>query len=271
MVWALVLVTVLLLSPTCVYAADDVSTEKPTQVVVDTESLEQMILDLKLENQRQLDSIQTLVSTMNVSLSNIEQYLEPKPEEKKSPGEKDTEDYLISIDEKLSDISSKMAVPEEQEQKSVTRAASFNFVAYQNVSPTNQYACYASGIIPRMRWSEHYVFLQDTSSSYVMVYGDSLEYSGNNTFTGTSCRYVRWYYSNQTVGYLTESGTADVSVSTSGHVVLSDLATYPMLEGTEQHCIRVEVAFYACVALVIRTLHHVWRFTLRNGNGTMAD
>lgn len=271
MVWALVLATILLLSPTYAYAAEDVSTETSTQVVVDTESLEQQILDLKIENQRQLDNIQTLVSTMNVTLSNIERYLEPKPEEKKDPEAKDTEDYLIGIQKSLDNISAQLETPQEQEQKSVTRTASYNFVAYQNVSPTNQYASYASGLIPRLRWSEHYVFLQDTSSSYVMVYGDTLEYSGNNTFTGTSCRYVRWYYSNQTVGYLTESGTADVSVSTSGHVVLSDLATYPMLEGTEQHSLRVEVAFYACVAIVIRTLHHVWRFTLRNGNGTMAD
>lgn len=272
MVWSVALVAVLLLSPTYVYAAEDVSTVQPAQTIqVDNSALEGQILDLKTELQRQNDTITTLLSTIEVTLSNIERYTEPKPEEKKSKDEKDTEDYLISIDEHLSDIGSKLGEPEIQEQKSVSRAQSFNFVCYGNAPSTGTYTLYAAGLLPKMRWDEHYCFFQDTSSSYTIVWGDNLEYSGNNTFAGTSCRYVRWYYSGQQYGYQTESGTGDISISTSGHVVLSDLANYPMLEGSEQHSLRMEVAFYACVALVIRTLHHVWRFTLRNGNGTMAD
>lgn len=275
MVWAIALAVVLLLSPVRAYAIEGendakVSQESPGNNLDETAVI-QKIDDLEETIIAQNGTIQTLLSTINVTLSDIKRQTEPQKEESKKEGEKDTEDYLIGIQKSLDNISSQLESPVEQEQKSVTRAGNTSFVAYTNVSPTGSYATYANGLIPRLKWDEHYCFLQDTSSSYVFIWGKSLEYSDTNTFTGNSCRYVRWFYHSQSVGYQTESGTADVSVSTNGHVVLSDLALYPMLTETEHHAFRMEVAFYACVALVIRTLHHVWRFTLRNGNGTMAD
>lgn len=268
MVWAIALLLVLLMPG---YAFAEPATEAQVSQVDTTqleESLERL-KELETEQGTTLSTIETTLTSINNRMD--EQQREQEQQEKDAEGDKTTEDYLIDVTQTLDAISGKLDAPEQQEQTSLTRAQSFDIVAYSNVSPTGAYATYASGLIPRMKWDDHYVFVQDTSSSYTLIWGSDLAYTDTNTFAGSQCVYVRWFYSGSSSGYLTESGTADVSVSTAGHVVLSDLARYPMLEGTEQHAFRVEVAFYVCVALVIRTLHHVWRFTLRNGNGTMAD
>ena len=77
MVWAVALVAVLLLSPASAYAAEDVSTEQPAQTItVDNSALEGQIMDLKTELQRQNETIASLLSTIEITLSNIERYKE---------------------------------------------------------------------------------------------------------------------------------------------------------------------------------------------------
>ena len=147
---------------------------------------------------------------------------------------------------------------EEQKPLSGSKAAA-SFSAYANVSPTNQYALYAEGFMPRMGYKDHYVFLQDTSSSYVLVWG-SLDKSGSN-ITGNA-NWVRWYYQNNASGFVQESGSGNVTINPSGHVVLTDLDGYPML-GVENELLRKELGYYGLVAVCVYSLFHVLGFTLR--------
>lgn len=136
------------------------------------------------------------------------------------------------------------------------------FTVYSHVSPTGTYATYAKQIIPKMGWDDDYVYFQDSSSSYTLVYG-SLDYRTAGTFTGQGCNYVRWYYSGTGSGYVVQSGTADVSVSVGNYVVLSNLGNYPLLDDGIT-LLRQEVCFYALVAVILFSLHTVWSFLLRN-------
>lgn len=147
---------------------------------------------------------------------------------------------------------------EEQKPLSGTKAAA-SFTAYANASPSNQYALYAEGFMPRMGYKDHYIFLQDTSSSYVLVWG-SLEKNGSS-YSGNA-NWVRWYYQNNVNGYVQESGNGSVNVNPSGHVVLTDFEGYPML-GVENELFRKELGYYALVAVCVYSLFHVLGFTLR--------
>lgn len=193
-----------------------------------------------------------------------EEFREDETEQEPSEDVRTELDVLESIEGKMDDLKPSEA-PEIESQEPVggTRAP-VTFTAYANVSPTGTYATYAAGYLPRVGFDQHYVYVQDTSSSYTFVWGD-LSKSGNS-ISGSDCNWVRWYYVSQGTGYLMQSGTGQVTVDTNSHVVLSDLDGWPMLDGNADS-LRKEVGFYAVVALAVYCLHHVWSFVLRNHDG----
>lgn len=205
-----------------------------------------------------------LETAQNVMLQTIID--QTKPEEK-TEGDKDELDYLISIDSKLDTIASE-PVREIQAQEALAAVSVNSFVAYANVATNNTYASYAIGMLPRVGYGEHYCFVQDTSSSYVFVWGD-LELRDARTIAGSDVNWVRWYYGGNTIGNVTEYGSGNVTVSAGQHVISSDLGNWPMLPESAD-TIRKELGFYACVAVVLWSLAAVWRFTLRMRNG-VAD
>lgn len=206
--------------------------------------------------------------TLDRHLTNIEQLLTPEPEVPKDENAKDELDYLISIDDKLSEITLKDTV--ENEVQPITRegakAASVTLTAYANSPATGTYATYALGMLPRVGFNEHYVFVQDTQSSYVFAWGE-LSPTSSTAISGTGS-WVRWYNAGTQIGYVQESGTGSVTVNTGNHIVISDLQGRPMLTGSNSEVVRKEVGFYAQVACVLFSLATVWAFLLRMRSGT---
>lgn len=197
-------------------------------------------------------------------LITLETLVTPEPVSESVREDKTQEqETLEHIDETLGTIQLQL-VPEEvviQEQEPMAASvAALQWVAYANVSPTGTYANYAIGYLPRMGYGEHYVFLQDTSSSYVMAWGALKQLDG--TTIGGSAKWVRWYFQSNAVGYRMESGENDVTVSTAGHVVMSDLDGWPMLAVNDE-LLRREVAFYAVTACCLFVLAGVLGFTVR--------
>lgn len=177
------------------------------------------------------------------------------------------EGYLGSIDEKLTQIVGQGA-EERQVESEPLRASVMALVAYSNVSPTSTYANYAIGTLPKMGWSDHYVFVQDAQNAYTLVWGD-ITMADSTTFTLSDCKYTRFYYQSQQVGYQMEGGTCSGSITTRGYVVLSDLGDWPMLPDSNE-TLRKEVGFYAVVAAALLSLRAVWSFVVRNRNGTTS-
>lgn len=200
-------------------------------------------------------------------LQTIELLIAPESQtvetEVKKEEKSDETKQLEKIDERLEGIQKELApeVVEIEEQQPVggTRAA-ITFTGYANANPTNQYAQYSIGMLPRLGYGEHYVYMQDTSSSYVFVYGD-ISRSASNTYVGRA-KYVRWYYQNNTTGYVQETGQGDVTINTAGHVVMSDLDDRPML-AVGNELLRKEVGFYALVAVSVYCLASVLGFVVR--------
>lgn len=174
---------------------------------------------------------------------------------------------LKSINENIGIlIEQNNADPDAPQKSDSLRASTITSVAYGNVSPTSQYATYASNVLPKLGWSEHYVFWQDGQQSYVMAWGD-LGYE-NRTFTGSGCNYLHWYWQSQQAGYVVESGTANISLSSAGYTVLSDLDVWPALPNQTNEVMRREIMLYSVVAVAAASLAFVWSYTLRNRNGT---
>lgn len=236
-----------------------------------------------VDNSTRLDTIDQHVRDVSATVDNervelvthlntIETYLAPKvPVEgdentdEKSPELEQLECIgkgIDGLDKRLESMSKSMENEVEQieEQKSLSdsKAGGLTVTVYGNVSPTGSYAEYAKGLLPRMEYKDHYVFLQDTSSSYVMAYGDLT--LGNGSISGTG-KWSRWYYSGNQYGYLYEKGNGSISVTLNNHVVMSDLGDYPMFESNEQ--IRKEVGFYAVVGVSIFSFCTVLGFVLR--------
>lgn len=186
---------------------------------------------------------------------------EPEPVQEVKEEKSDELKTLESIDKGIEALSETLAteVVEVEQQAPLKAASRATFAAYANASPTNQYAYYAAGYLPRMGFGEHYAYLQDTSSSYVLVWGNLTESDGGITGSG---QWVRWYYASNSVGYVTETGSGSVTVSPSGHVVLSDLDGYPMLVVGDE-LLRREVGFYAVVACAVFCLSSVLGFCVR--------
>lgn len=240
MVWAVVLL-LLLYSPTLALA-EDVQTVETVPVVNESYVIEQ--------------KLDTINQTLTDGFREMNEVSEPKGQD-----DSDLElETLNSIDSKLTQIVGEQTTAGLMEQAPLAASASHAFVAYANMSPTSAYANYAVGLLPKLKWDEHYVLVQDTSSSYTFVWGELV--NENNTIAGEGS-YVRWYYTGNAQGYREERGSGSVSVTPNGYTVLSDLGEYPMVGGSEE-LQRREVGFYALVAVVIFVLHSVWRFVLRN-------
>ena len=205
------------------------------------------------------------IYTVQLQQTQPEQTEEQKQEEVKQPEQKGpTElDYLKSIDEGISELTKEE--PETEVETTALKAArSISLSAYTNVSPTGQWANYAKGYTTRLGWKDHYVFLQDSNSSYVMAWGD-LRDTGT-AITGNA-DWVRWYYAGNGSGYVRETGSGNIEVTYGQYTVMSDLAGWPMLAGADE-LLRREVMLYAIVAAGLFSLGSVGSFLLRNRNGT---
>lgn len=207
-------------------------------------------------------------------LLTIESYLEPKPEpveivDEVSIEEGPTEIELLEhIDETLTEL---VEEPEPVQKEGVEplRATRLSLSAYTNVSSTNQYAEYAKGLLPRVGFDKHYCFLQDEQQAYTFVWGN-LSKVDATTISGTDCCYMRWYWASQSQGWLVQSGTADVAISTGSRVVLSDLEGFSMLDA-QQDSLRKEVGFYAVVAAALFSLRFVWSFLVRMRGSVVSE
>lgn len=233
-------------------AAPDYSTRLDT-LSGDIERLRTTVDSQRSEIVTHLQTMELLMTPAPEPVENVEKKEEKSPEL----------EQLEKIGEQLDGIQQEIApdVVEIQEQKPVGASkAAMTFTAYANVSPNNQYAQYSTGMLPRLGYGDHYIFLQDTSSSYVFVYG-KLSRTDVNSFSG-SAKYVRWYYANQVNGYMQESGSGNVIVNTAGHVIMSDLDDRPML-GVSNELLRREVGFYALVAVCIFSVASVLGFCVR--------
>lgn len=214
-----------------------------------------------------LDGLTGHVETIGEKLDQLIAIQTPKKETEARAPESEELAELKSINENIGIlIEQNNQDPDAPKQSESLRASTITSVAYGNVSPTTQYATYASNVLPKLGWSDHYVFWQDGQQSYVMAWGD-LVYE-NRTFTGSGCNYLHWYWQSQQAGYVVESGTANISVSSAGYTVLSDLDVWPALPNTGSEVMRREIMLYAVVAVAAASLSCVWGYTLRNRNGT---
>lgn len=248
--------------------------EQPVPVVQNGLDYSTRLDTLSADIERLRGTVDSQRTELVTHLQTIELLLTPQPEpvetvEKKAEKSEETK-QLEKIGEKLDNIQKEIApevvVIEEQKPLSTTKAA-VTFTAYANANPSNQYAQYSIGLLPRLGYGEHYIYLQDTSSSYVFVYGD-LSKTDTNSFSGNA-KYVRWYYVNNMNGYVQESGRSNVIVNTASHVIMSDLDDRPMLAvGSE--LIRREVGFYALTACCIFCLASVLGFCVRL-RGAVSD
>lgn len=143
--------------------------------------------------------------------------------------------------------------------------AGLNLTAYGNVSPTNQYALYATGLLKEVPYDGHYVFLQDTSQSYVMVAG-----KGDSISSLSDCRWWRWYNAGVNVGWVLESGGGSVSVSAGRYTVLSDFEDWPALQQNSDEVLRREVSLYALVAAIMHVLYCIWSYQLRGAKRSIS-
>lgn len=184
-------------------------------------------------------------------------------------------DKLNDVNSKLTEIDSGIGTVDgkldtllmqgaEPEIKAVERVSgtNLNLTAYGNVSPTNQFAEYAKNIIPKMGWNDDYVYIQDSSSSYVLVYGN-LDYHSSGVFEGSDCTYTRWYYSGTGSGYLCQSGLANIRISVGDYVVLSTMGNYPLLDNGFT-LFRQECCYYVTAAVILFCLRSCFAYVTRN-------
>lgn len=263
-IYALLVTTLALVAGPARALADET---EPVQPVQSTPDYSTRLDTLSGDVERLRQTVEGQRSEIVTHLITMETLMTPLPEpvetvEKKEEKSEETK-QLEKIGEQLESIQKELTpeVVEVEEQKPVSATkATVTFTAYGNANPTNQYAQYSIGLLPRLGYGEHYIYLQDTSSSYVFVYGD-LRRTDTNSYSGNA-KYVRWYYVNNVNGYVQENGSGNVIVSTAGHVVMSDLEDRPMLAvGSE--LIRREVGFYALTACSIFCLASVLGFCVR--------
>lgn len=138
--------------------------------------------------------------------------------------------------------------------------ASLPGAVYESVSPNSSYANFASALLPKLGWSDDYVFFRGGENEYFFVYGN-LDFQGGR-FVGSGCSFTRFYYSGSSRGYLCDSGTSDVSLSVDGYIVLSNLGLYPTLTGSDALSTHM-LAFVSSVALGLFAISRLLSFTLR--------
>lgn len=162
----------------------------------------------------------------------------------------------LSVEDSSADVGSPLGA---------TRAT-LNLTAYGNVSPTNQYAVYSSGLLKEVPYKDgHYAFLQDSSQSYCMVVG-----KGDSLSNLSDCKWWRWYNAGVNVGWILERGTGSVSISEGRYTVISDFEGYPAFQDNGIEVLRREVAFYALVAVVIHVLYRIWSYELRGAKRSLG-
>lgn len=156
-------------------------------------------------------------------------------------------------------LESKEEQEPESEPVSLRAGAGVTFTAYANASTSSAYASYARQMLPKLSWLDHYCFLQDGQSSYVMVWGDLAE---DDVIHGQECNWIRWYNAGVGVGWTYQAGSGTVTIDPGGYVVLSSVGSYPLLDdGTS--LMRNEVGFYAVVAALLYSLRLVTSFLVR--------
>lgn len=227
----------------------------PAQTI-DVSTIEERLttidVDMTIDHNQQLEKLRSI----DQNLTEMHDELTPKDG-------KSTVDYLSSIEDQLSTIAGNSSEPEIAEQRSAkTRAGSIAFVAYANAPSSGTYVNYANGYLSQMSYGDNYVFLQDTSSSYVFAFGD-LSPVDTNTISGNMIKWVRWYYSNNNVGYVMETGQSDITITCNNHVILSSLPKWPAITGAADEQLRKEVGFYALVLVSCSVLRDVWSFLVR--------
>lgn len=262
MVWALIIAFCLSVTPGVAIAETVDVTDGEGNIVGQQEVSQEMVNpvpDVDLEPiGESLNKLNGTMSDVNTGIGEVSGKLDKLD---------DVKDGLDDVSEKLEGVSSKVdglivsnAEPDPQPVQKLG-ASPQTFTAYANVSPSGSYASYARQLIPKMGWSDDYVFLQDTSSSYVLVWGD-LDYKSAGTITCSDAKFARWYYSGTSAGYLMQSGSGKVTVNLGNYVVLSTCGEYPLLDdGTT--LFRQEVAFYAVCAALLFSLRSITDFLLR--------
>lgn len=136
--------------------------------------------------------------------------------------------------------------------------ASVTLTAWQSVSPTSQYAQYATGLLKEVRSDEHYCFVQDSQQSYTLVVGKA-----DSMGTFSDARWWRWYNAGVNLGWRVESGSGSATVRPQEYVVLSDLDGYSSLPDGVHEVARREVMTYALVAACLFSLAACWGFVVR--------
>lgn len=245
---ALSLVFCVALLPVNAYAEEEVEEPNPTVYVSGTEAGAN-------------DAVTVPVGTTDTqALGEISNKLDKLEEVNTSLG--DVKSSIDGVNGKLDTLLLESAEPTIEPVEMVAAANNtVTFTAYANVLPTSTYATYARQIVPKMGWKDDYVFMQDSSSSYVLFYGD-IDFASAGTFSGTGCDYIRWYFSGNSAGYVVQRGNADVVANVGNYMVCSSLDKYPLLDDGVT-LFRQEVCFYALVAVIVYSLHCALSFTLR--------
>lgn len=116
---------------------------------------------------------------------------------------------------------------------------------YGSVQPNNSYAVFADAFLPKLGWSDDYVFFRSGKNEYYLVFGALSFESGR--FTGSDVRYVRWFYDSSTSGYLQQSGSGSLSLRVDNFIVLSSLGDFPTLSNDSNF---THVFVWCCVVAV---------------------
>lgn len=217
------------------------------------------------------DSIEVISEPETVEVTVLEDVKEDAKEEKaeEQSGKVATEQVKDSQatedveetgkEQPMEDTSTEVGEPLQQ-----TRAT-ISLSAYGNVSPTNQYAVYSTGLLKEVPYDGHYVFLQDTNQSYIMVVG-----KGDSPYSLQDCKWWRWYNAGVNVGWVLERGSGSVSVSAGRYQIISDFDGYPALQENSTEVLRREVSLYALVAAVMHVLYCVWSYELRGAKRSLG-
>lgn len=263
MVWALILVLVLFSSPAYAEEVADIPVDEEVNEV--SETAQDEVKEIQEVAQKVSEVKQTVQTTSAAIVKSVEENTKAIGEMKADePVEDNSGEILVTLE----DISGKLDTIIIDGQESApepvqaVRANGTTFNAYGNVSTTGQFANYAAHLVPKVAWNHDYVFLQDSTSSYVFISG-SCDFRTRGEFEFSDADYTRWYYAGTGTGYLVQSGHGDVVVHAGNYVVLSNLGSYPLLDDGVS-LLRTEVAFYAVCAALLYVLGNIRAFLLRS-------
>lgn len=254
MVWALIL-SLLLLCPVTALAEE----EGQVSVVAAPDPIEEKLdgIDQSID-----DGFRTLQQTLQ------DHYQQESNKQELDAIDDDSDrqlELLSNIDTNVTKLVAESETGVAESLPLESRAVSQQFVCYASSPVSGTYYQYALGMAEKVGFEDNYCFIQDSQSSYVFVFG-SIESDGNGTLTGDDCEWHRWYNAGLNQGWVHQSGNGQISVTTQGYTIFSDLEWWPSLPSSEP--LRREVMLYALVAVTVFILDSVWSYTLRNRNGT---